>query len=361
MRLGLVARADNTGLGNQTFEFYLHMTPVKTMVVDISRLNGNKNYPERYPDAMFIDGFPNATDIDKFLEGLDVIFVAESPYNYHLYQRAHELGVKVAVQYNYEFFDYFVNPHYPKPDMLIAPSQWHYDDIEEWCKNNNVRHVYLHCPVNRDTLRPQEHKLARTFLHIAGKAAAHDRNGTETVIAASKYLKTEASIKVHFQGQQGLAHQATHDFAHYSEYTKIHGGNNIILQQQEYDNYADVYKDGDVMILPRRYGGNCLPLNEALSVGMPVIMPDISPNDYLLPAHWLVPATKIAEFTPRTTIDIYDCSPEELASKIDQFYWMDETLFDLQVKHANKLAQSISWQTMKVQYETVLEHLCSQT
>ena len=52
MKLGLIARMDNTGLGVQTTEFYKNMYPDKTMVVDISHLNGTKQYPERYPDAV---------------------------------------------------------------------------------------------------------------------------------------------------------------------------------------------------------------------------------------------------------------------------------------------------------------------
>ena len=42
MKLGLIARADNTGLGMQTWEFYRAMKPEKTLVVDISAMNGNK-------------------------------------------------------------------------------------------------------------------------------------------------------------------------------------------------------------------------------------------------------------------------------------------------------------------------------
>jgi hypothetical protein len=77
------------------------------------------------------------------------VFVAEAPYNYYLYARAKELGVKTAVQYNYEFFDWFMYPHFPMPDMLIAPSKWHYDEVEAWAKPRGIRHQYLHCPVNR--------------------------------------------------------------------------------------------------------------------------------------------------------------------------------------------------------------------
>lgn len=365
MKLGLIARADNSGLGMQTWEFYRHMKPAKTMVVDISHLNGNKVYPERYMenqdcDVQFIKGFPSDEQVESFLQGLDCVFIAEAAYNHKLYNIAREMGVKTAVQYNYEFMDWLSNNDYPRPDMLIAPSRWHYADVQRWCDDHGVKHVYLHCPVAREKLPPRTIKQARTFLHVAGRAAAHDRNGTETVIKASKYLRTNARIAIHFQGAQGLAHQATTTYEGYEQMRRAYGGHNLEMSQIEYENYQDVYNTGDVLLLPRRYGGNCLPLNEALSVGMPVLMTDISPNQGFLPSAWLIPATKVDQFTPRTVIDIYGADPQALAQKIDEFYDMNESQMWFENIRASNLARSISWDSMKPQYEEALRALCIQ-
>lgn len=362
MRLGLIARADNSGLGVQTHEFYLNMEIAKTMVVDISRLNGNRVYLDRYPGATVTHGFPTHAEIDEFLEGLDVVFVAESPYDYYLYSRARELGVKTAVQYNYEFFDWFAHPDFPKPDLLIAPSLWHYEQIEHWCQRNGVSHKYLHCPVNREHLPFRGIHQAKVFLHTAGRAAAHDRNGTEVVIRASRFLKSNAKILVHFQGEQGLAHQVTRTFEDYLRLQQEQGDpTKLSIVRVDYDDYADIYKQGDVLLLPRRYGGNCLPMNEALSTGMPVIMTNVSPNNQVLPLDWLVPAYKISEFTPRTTVDIYGSSPQALAGKIDQFANMTEEQMQRQNQRAGSLAHTISWDSMRSQYQKVLEDLCNRS
>ena len=359
MKLGLVARADNSGLGMQTWEFFNHMPVAKTLVVDMSSHNGNRQYPERFPGAMWSRGIPSIGTITEFLEGLDVVFVAEAPYNYALYSKAKEMGVKTAVQYNYEFFDWFKYTDFPTPDLLIAPSRWHYDDVDRWAKERGIGHVYLHCPVNRAKLPFQERSQAKVFLHVAGRAAAHDRNGTQTVIETSKYLKSDAHIMVHFQGEQGIGHQVTHTFDDYFRYLNAHGGDNIMMQQNEYDNYEDIYKDADVLLLPRRYGGNCLPMNEALSCGMPVIMTDISPNNQFLPRQWLVPATKIGSFSPRTEIDIYGSDPRALAAKIDELANMNESDFAWHNSMTTYLADQISWEEMRPEYMKILEALCS--
>lgn len=370
MRLGLIARADNTGLGIQTWEFYRAMSPVKTMVVDIGDLNGNRSFPERYPrGATVVQGFPNKGDVEEFLQDLDCVFLAEAPYNYYLYERAKQLGVKVAVQYNYEFFDWFAYPHYPTPDMLIAPSRWGYSKVQEFCDQRGIKHQYLHCPVNRDMLPARKITKAKTFLHVAGRSAAYDRNGTETVIDASALVKSDVKIIVHFQGEQGLGHQATSSVARYMERAERVGGPGLVMRCGEYPDYWDIYKghdegDGvlkdqpDVFVLPRRYGGNCLPLNEALSCGMPIIMPDISPNNSFLPHDWLVPAEKIGEFKPRAVVDIYGCDPAALAAKIDEFANMTEDQMFAHNLIADRLAEKISWDTMRHEYVTALRALC---
>src|SRR5690606_2061207 len=86
----------------------------------------------------------------------------------------------------------------------------------------------------------------------------------------------------------------------------------------------ELYKDFDAMILPRRYGGLCLPMNEALCSGLPVIMTDISPNNRILPENWLAQARVKTQFMTRTMIDLYMTDLQDLARRIDQFATMPE-------------------------------------
>ena len=355
-RIGLIARADRTGLGNQTYEFYKHMNPAKTLVVVIDHLNKNESDVSKYPDATVCRTYPVPEGtLRSFLEGLDCVFTAEAPYNPNLYKIAREMGVKVANQYNYEFVDWFTPMPSDLPDILIAPSRWNWDKMQKLADDNNIQHVYLHCPVDRKKLKFRKIKEARTFLHQAGKSAAHDRNGTLTVIEASKYLKTDAKIVIKFQGEQGLAHQLTKTTGEYRQYALTHGDRSKLhFVVEDTPNYEDIYKLGDVLVLPRRYGGNCLPVNEALSCGMPVIMPDIDPNDMFLPAEWLVPAEKTGSFVARAEVDIYSVDPKEIAKKIDEFYLMDKEQMLEENQKANDLAESISWENMKERYEEVL-------
>lgn len=323
MKLGIIARADQTGLGYQTRAYYKHLKPAKTMVVDISSLNGNKQYPEWYPDGMFVNGFPNRSDIGQFLRDLDVVLTAESPYNYELYSLARKQGIKTAVVYNYEFFDWFKYPEYPLPDLLIAPSMWNYNVVDLFAKKWGVQHTYIHHPVDREEFKYRL-RVEPTFMHIAGKPAAYDRNGT------FDYLEAHPTGRVITQSAE-LSNRIRRQY----RYCRV---------IENVTEPRHLYELGNVLVFPRRYGGNCLPLNEALSCGMPVIMPDISPNNVLLPHEWLVPAQVIEHFEPRTLIDIYKVDIQALSDKIE---WFKNCDMIAESRRANEIADSISWDTLR--------------
>lgn len=359
MKLGLWgARMDNSGLGQQTLEFFEAMQPEKTVVVDISMLERipdrrMKQYPERYNTndvnqiVTIIYGIPNEYDIRQFLEGLDVVFIAESAYNMNFYQIAKQMGVKTAVQYNYEFFDWYKGSmwHNSCPDLFIAPSSWHYEDVDELCKEKGIKHVYLHCPVNRDKIERRYLNSATTFVHVAGRPAALDRNGTYTFLKALALAPDDLRGRVYTQDRD-LMNEIK------SEYPSVDVKFNV-------PDYTEIYKKGSVLVLPRKYGGNCLPMNEALAAGMPVVMTKIPPQVDFLPERWLVGAVKSdVEFAPRFPIDVYETDEAALMLKMRWFKSLSDADMREQSNIASDLADKISWATMKPNYQEVFEALC---
>jgi hypothetical protein len=105
MRLGIIARSDNTGLGNQTRELVNMLNPSKVMLINSTSFNRNKQHPEWYEgyDCQHVRGFPKAFEIDIFLKGLDVVLTCETFYNKEFIPLARRKKVKTVLQYNYEF------------------------------------------------------------------------------------------------------------------------------------------------------------------------------------------------------------------------------------------------------------------
>jgi hypothetical protein len=334
MRLGLLAYATKTGLGYQTKAFYEQLKPDKTMVVDISVLNGQEQFRGMYNEAIFIEGIPNKNQIQRFLSGLDVMLFAETPLNYDFYTIANQMGVKTVNQYNPEFFDHIVHPDHPKPDLLINPSVWKFDEIDRWAKPNRVKHINLHLPVDRNIFKYRQ-RTTKKIMHVAGNPATHDRNGTWDFM----HVRPNGTVTTQ---NEGLAKQIRARYRHSKVFTNIPSPESI-------------YNFGDVLVLPRKYGGNCLPLNEALSCGLPVIMPDIEPNNNILPPEWLVPAYKVGSFSPRTEVDIYEVDPKALADKIDEI--INQWDIAEESEKANQIAETISWQALKIEYIKAMESL----
>jgi hypothetical protein len=309
MRLGIIVRSDNTGLGNQTKELVDMLDPDKIMLINSNSFNGNKQHPEWYNQRqgmMEVSGFPNDAEVRKFLRNLDVVMSCETFYHDRFIHIANELGVKTILQYNYEFLAVLQNPKLGLPDVLLSPSSWNFNKVEEKF-GDQCKVIHLPPPTSPDTFRDVKAKnmgtTHRRILHIAGKKAAKDRNGTQTVIDMLEYSKSDYELVI--QTQTGF-HTESKD-------------PRLVIKYENPEKREDMYAGYDAMVLPRRYAGLCLPMNEALLSGLPVFMTDVSPNNALLPAEWLSESSKIEEFMTKTMIDVYAGDPQGLARIIDDY------------------------------------------
>lgn len=347
IRLGLVCFGSDTGLGLQTRAYYEHLQPSKVMVVDLSEYNHMPVHREWYPDAWRIArGFPADKDCDEFVRDIDCLFVAETPLNYRLFNLARQRGVKTVLAYNYEFLDYLTAaeqryPRLPRPDVFLAPTQWNIQHVQRVVGARNVQHLPL--PIDVAELPQRTITTGRRFFHIAGRPAVHDRNGTLDYIRAVRmahHLMPDAEFTLYCQ-------QPT------PEIQRELAGSPINLVGHV-DRQADMYLDGDVLVLPRRYGGLCLPAQEAVGCGIPVLMPNISPNNSWMSADWMIPVSqRLYQFTARSPITVYSVDVRALAQRMVDLYRNGEKVVAMH-HQAQELAQTMSWEALLPKYEEVL-------
>jgi hypothetical protein len=169
-------------------------------------------------------------------------------------------------------------------------------------------------------------------LHIAGKVAIKDRNGTDTVIEMMRYSKADFTLEIRSQGEMGYNID----------------DNRIKIITDNVENQEDLYSGYDAMVMPRRYAGLCLPMNEGLLCGLPVFMTDISPNNQVLPSDWLVASHKVDELMTRTMLDVYSADPVQLAAKIDAYMSSDQT--EAKVKAFNIGYSNFSQEALRQSY-----------
>lgn len=328
---------DSSGLGQgQTKRLVRLLHPDKLMIIDSSSFNGSPQHREWYYgyNSMTINGFPNDMQIRHYLTGLDVVISCETFYSVRFTNIARAMNVKTILIANPEFMDWF-KPQFqgvPLPDKVIVPSCWRLEEMQE-----RFDAEYLPTPIFDDEFEEaREVNLKRrgrkNYLFINGRTAVHDRNGLECLYAALEVSKGKFTVTVKSQ----------------SDIPK-HPDLRIVYDFSNPENQAELYKGFDALILPRRYGGQALSMTEALQSALPVIMPDIDPNDKVLPNEWLVKAYKQGEFMTRTMIDIYNVEPDYLAYKLDNFRVTKKTR-----QQAYTIGRKYDADTLKEQYERLL-------
>jgi hypothetical protein len=117
-------------------------------------------------------------------------------------------GIKTYQQSNVEFLDHLGDPLTPFPTEFIAPSPWRMDEVEAL----GVPVTYLPPPTfPEDFAAAREVNARRTgkrrFLHVAGRPAAHDRNGTLSVLQAMTSAKEDFELVI--KAQEPLEIQLT--------------------------------------------------------------------------------------------------------------------------------------------------------
>jgi hypothetical protein len=331
-KLGLLARADNTGLGYQTYDYYKFLKPHKTCVIDLSPINGNPQN-DWYPNAQIYRDIPNHQQVIEILNDIDVLLTAETPYNLDLYRLARERGVKTICVENPEFYDHEMYPQYEMPDLIILPSVWQIDYIRNHAESRGTKVIQLHHPVDTTEIEFVPRNIPIPF-HIAGKPATNDRNGTWD------FMQAVPDGTVITQSED-LAYHIRRQYRFSTVYTNIQDNNQL-------------YQYGNLLVFPRKYGGNCLPLNEALASGVPVIMPNISPNNHLLPAEWLVNAQHEGYFEPRMRVDYYKSNVDSI---LDRINWFKSVNFEEQSRRAREIAETISWNALLPKYIEAIESI----
>lgn len=306
MNVGVIARADDRGLGNQTWEVCRHLQPDRVLVV---RVPGS----ERQGFAPHLDRFPGATvvtvdesdwslpvdEVRSWLDGLDVVWSAESLYDGRLPSWARDQHVATVVQVNPEFW--FPGQH--RPDVVWSATDWRLDTLPA-----DTRVVPMPVPVDR---WPAIIEGSRRILHVAGRPATGDRNGSDIVARALHHLD---------------------------------GVDVVVMNQLDcpLEHYWDLYHDFAALLLPRRYGGLCLPANEACGAGLVPIMSDLPPN-----RHWPIIPIPMHEIgtvkLPAGKVPQFDADPAAVAGIIRTFLDGD---VDERRRQARRWADDHSWDAL---------------
>lgn len=270
-------------------------------------------------------------DIRSFCRDVDVILGAETFYRDEFPAIAREEGARTVLQINPELAPWFhpKGAAIPRPDVFLAPTIWLLNRLAEDT-------LYLPFPVDRSRFPFRRRTSARRFLHVAGHRAMADRAGTRLVMAAAPSCPM-ATITIQSQSEIGSNN-------HLDKYVTFKGP---VGHPQE------LFDSADVVVLPRRYGGNSLVAFEALSSGCPVIVLDRDPDrtwggTFTIPTR---PRRNIK--TQGGLIPYFDASALHLSDAINKLM-AEPSLVEELSEMADEFAEEMSWERYLPRYQTLL-------
>jgi hypothetical protein len=335
MRVGSLVYATEQGLGMLGKSFY--DAGVINDVMIVNHPSRSIQRPDWYPaDTPTVSRrSAKGPEVDKFLAKINVLLQFETAFDWTLLNRCRQRGVKTVLIPMYEWyptkppaqFDYFINP------SLL--------DQEYFPHGTFIPIPVTGIPWNQRT-------RARKFVHNAGHIGSREHKGTFEVLRSTRFLKSDAQLTVRSQQDGKLRKLIVSSEADPSRVTIETGG----------QPYETLWTGYDAMVVPEKYNGLSLPLQEARAAGMLVMASDRFPANTWLPKEPLIPVQEYRRAQTQAGHLMFDeacVNSAVIANKIDEWYDKDITEYSLSGK---QWADDHSWDRLKSRYTDVLERVC---
>lgn len=327
-RLGVIARADDGGLGNQTRDLVEHLDPDVCLVVLLGDEARGVEQPARFAGrrVVFNHG-PKLFDevLAAVLAECDVLYTIEGPYHLELFERCDAAGVELIIHANPELYR-----HWPC-HRLIVPTTWRLDQLPATAR-------LVPFPVDINRLRPSARAEMPTFVHLTGPAML-DRQGTALVLDALPWVQRPCEFVIRRNEPEHVEQI----------------GNVTVRWLTPAAEHWNAIPDGCwALVQPRRYGGLSLCIQEAAARGLFTISLDRDPeSSYYQDLTFRCLLTDEQPYPMAGgQIGVADTDPRILAATIDRFIDLaaaGELGWDL----PRVWAEAHSWEALKSTYETL--------
>ncbi|HEY5727613.1 MAG TPA: glycosyltransferase [Acidimicrobiia bacterium] len=339
-RVGLIARATDSGLGYLSLDFHRHFEPDETLVI--------VDADPRYQDHL--DWFPGAATmpylrfdqprLEAWMADLDVVMCYETFYQLETLRAARSTGTRTVLMGMPELTRRDTARGYlGDPDLYVWPTTWLMHELPG---------EYLPIPV---TPQPECNRGRRSdalsILHVVGQPALADRNGTDIFLTALRMVPAEIDVRICAADISRL------------DLTKIPDNVHIDLWGNVPNRYL-MYNDCDLLVLPRRYGGLSLPVLEAMSCGLAVMMPDCPPQSTDWPILSIPCLNDGVQKCPAGWVPRHFTAPGEVAARIEQVAY-DRNLVDKAAEAARSWTRANSWSALAPAYTRALGRACGST
>lgn len=345
MSVAIIGRCDGGGLAALTREVHRHVRPARTLLLDLEEQGRGACTPDDYQAGgtdvfrcMFKGGIADRAIDWLTAEGVDTIWSAETFYDDRILRASHGNGIRSVVYAMPELAPWSSDSSAVWPRTITTPTSWRMDLMPP---NTAV----LPMPVARDRLPYIERKQVRHLYHVAGYPLAPramlDRNGTEMLLAALPFVTSEG-LRLTIRAGAGVVVPDT----------KV---DVEVVSDPVIDYWESYPADIDLLVLPRRYGGLSLPVQECASLGVPSLMLQTDPYAQTQFVH-TIPATGSSLARMKGgRVPVQDADPRALAHAIDFLVDHPEQHHTASIE-AGVWAESAAWDgPLGARWQTVLD------
>ena len=177
---------------------------------------------------------------------------------------------------------------------------------------------------DRFAFRAPERVDRLRVLHVAGHAAAADRNGTVLFLEALRRMEPPTHVRIITQDERMRPMRARL-------------GVSVEVVTNGVPDYWRLYDDADLLVMPRRYGGLSLVVQEAMAAGLGVVMSDTEPQRSTWPVRTVRSSTGAPRlYTPGGRLPLTNARPDAIADVVNAYARDPEAVAELQ-------AGSLAW------------------
>lgn len=312
-RVGLIGRCDNCGLGNMSWSFHDNLPITKTLLYKRSYAC----FPDRFKNHKLVE-YASKSDVNWLLADIDTLIAIETPYEWEMFAEAKKRGIKTIML--------------PMPEFFPDKRHWHLVDLW-WCispleyaiapKNK----VLIRNPVDKKKIKFRLREEANVFVANAGHGGMCGRNGISELIKAISHIRRDFKLILR------------------SQFPMECNDPRVDLRIGNLKNYSDLWNEGDMYIHLCKFGGDHMPINEAMAAGLPVIALDHHPWNKFIPKETLVPiiGTTSIDFSG-VNGEMAIVKPEDIAFKIATFIGDDIRVLSYK---SDTISDTFSWETLR--------------
>lgn len=290
MKIGLLGRDVDTGLGYQNAAIAEHLDVVRWLVPPLRSRRGDQQVVSRVK-RLRVTSRDSPRRLNRMLGDLDCLLFAERPDVLRVVKAASRHGIAVACIPNWEH----LAPDLPWirwVDLMICPTRATFALVSDWRDRYGFSYDVDLIPwpidLQRHSFRLRTHCQSVLFVHgwggcrarrLDGSVTHYGRKGLDVAIAAAALAP---EIQFVITSQVPIRNSLPR---------------NIRIRDRAADNRA-IYDEGDVCLQPSGWEGIGLPLLECQAAGLPLVTTDAPPmNEYRPLARLPVSGTEVVQIS----------------------------------------------------------------